>query len=308
MRVATHGRSQKPGGGIEMFRNMIVGVDGKEGGRDAISLARLLLDADGELTLACIHYGDAHLWRGYSAAYEAAEHERAREVLEREREAAGIDVQVRSKGSPSVGQGLHELAEDIGADLLVLGSSRRGVLGRVLIGDDTHAALNGAPCPVAVAPAGFAERPAAIHEIGVGYNGSPESEHALGFARRLAGEHDAKLSAFEAISLPTYVFMGPTIPDYAAIGEIVDAAREQVRELGGVEPHAAYGPAAEELATYSDSLDLLVVGSRGYGPIGRLVHGSTSRHLARTARCPLLVLTRSADAGDGLDEEPQAAG
>ncbi|HTP21823.1 MAG TPA: universal stress protein [Solirubrobacteraceae bacterium] len=41
------------------------------------------------------------------------------------------------------------------------------------------------------------------------------------------------------------------------------------------------------------TIDLLVVGSRGYGPIGRLVHGSTSRALADAARCPLLVLTRS---------------
>ena len=45
---------------------------------------------------------------------------------------------------------------------------------------------------------------------------------------------------------------------------------------------------------YSASLDLLIVGSRDYGPIGRLVHGSTSQQLARMARCPLLVLTRSA--------------
>ena len=42
------------------------------------------------------------------------------------------------------------------------------------------------------------------------------------------------------------------------------------------------------------SLDLLIVGSRGYGPIGRLIHGSTSQQLAHTARCPLLVLTRTA--------------
>ncbi|MGP0033171.1 MAG: universal stress protein [Solirubrobacteraceae bacterium] len=45
---------------------------------------------------------------------------------------------------------------------------------------------------------------------------------------------------------------------------------------------------------YSASLDLLILGSRSYGPLGRLVHGSTSQQLARTARCPLLVLTRAA--------------
>jgi nucleotide-binding universal stress UspA family protein len=83
-----------------------------------------------------------------------------------------------------------------------------------------------------------------------------------------------------------------SIPSY------VDQARDRIAALGGVEPHAAYGMVAEELALYSASLDLLVVGSRGYGPIGRLVHGSTSQKLARTARCPLLVLTRGARAQD----------
>ncbi|MGN6169163.1 MAG: universal stress protein [Solirubrobacteraceae bacterium] len=53
-------------------------------------------------------------------------------------------------------------------------------------------------------------------------------------------------------------------------------------------------PHNEELAVYSASLDLLVIGSRGYGPIGRLVHGSTALQLSRTARCSLPVLTRAA--------------
>jgi len=47
---------------------------------------------------------------------------------------------------------------------------------------------------------------------------------------------------------------------------------------------------------YSASLNLLVVGSLGYGPIGRLIHGSTSQELVRMARCPLPVLPRVAAA------------
>ncbi|HUA71417.1 MAG TPA: universal stress protein, partial [Solirubrobacteraceae bacterium] len=50
-----------------------------------------------------------------------------------------------------------------------------------------------------------------------------------------------------------------------------------------------------ELTLYSASLDLLVIGSRGYGPLGRLVYGGVAQRLARTARCPLLVLTRPAN-------------
>lgn len=275
-----------------MFDHVIVGVDGREGGRDAIALAGVLGSAEPALTLACVYPGEPVAWRGSSAAYEATERERVRELLERVREETGVEAQLRELAAPSVGRGLHELAELEEADLLVVGSSRRGLLGRVLAGDDTRAVIRGARCPVAIAPAGYAQHPTEIREVGVGYDGSPESQHALGVARRLA-DGRAKLSAFEAVAFPANALAGAPIPD-GTIEELIDAARERVAALEGVEPHAAYGQPAAELALFSASLDLLVIGSRSYGPLGRLVHGSTAQQLARSARCPLLVLTQAA--------------
>ena len=46
------------------------------------------------------------------------------------------------------------------------------------------------------------------------------------------------------------------------VGTLVAGARDRIAAFGDVEPHAAYGHPAEELAVYSASLDLLVVGSR----------------------------------------------
>ena len=285
-----------------MFRQIVVGVDEHEGGRDAIAVAMKLLAPDGDLTLAHVYAGDPHLHRGASPAYDASERERAIELLEKTRQETGVDANLRWRGSPSVGRGLHELAELVGADLLVVGSTRRSLLGRVLVGDDTRSALNAAPCAIAVAPAGYAKELAVMREIGVGYDGSPESEHALEVATALAKDVGAKLSAFEAVSLPVYVFTAGPVPIDESIEDLVNDARTRIAALGEVEPHAAYGRAAEELALYSASLDLLVVGSRGYGPIGRLIHGSTSLQLAHTARCPLLVLTRSARPVEPLSE------
>ena len=281
-----------------MFRNVVVGVDDDEGGRDAIALARLLAASGSELTLAQVYQGDTEVSRATRPDYEAWQHGRIRELLENRRGEAGVEAEVRWYGSPSVGRGLHELAELTGADLLVIGSSRRGLLGRILIGDDTSAALNGAPCAVAIAPAGYCRETVVMREVGVGYDASPESEAALALARMVADEHHTKLSAFEAISTPAYLYLGylgtAAGAEVDSIERQVDRACERIGALGGVEPHSAYGDPVEELTLYSASLDLLVVGSRGYGPLGRLVYGGVAQRLARTARCPLLVLTRSA--------------
>ena len=282
-----------------MFKQIVVGVDGREGGRDAVALATLLVAAGGELTLAHVVARDAHADGDASPSYEAPEAERAEALLETVREETGVEAHLRRYGSSSVGRGLHELCELTGADLVAVGSSRRGLLGRVLIGDDTSAALNGASCSIAIAPTNYSQQPGAMREIGVGYDGSSESEHALSVARMLAGASGAKLSAFEAVSLPSEAFFGPGAVDNDP-QRLIEDARSRIAALGDVEPRAAYGQPAEELALYSASLDLLIVGSRGYGPIGRLIHGSTSQQLAHSARCPLLVLTRTARAsGDG---------
>ena len=278
-----------------MFKRVVVGVGGGEGGRDAVMLAKLLVAVGGELTLAYVVARDADADRGTGDVHEASEGGHAEALLEAVREQTGVEAHLRWYRSASVGRGLRELCKVIGADLLVVGSSRRGRLGRVLIADDTSAALNGARCPIAIAPGNYSRQPGMTREIGVGYDGSPESEHALSVARTLAVAWAARLSALEAVSLPSYAVVGPGAADTTRQCLLEDAL-ERIAGLGGVEPHAAYGQPAEELALYSASLDLLIVGARGYGPVGRLIHGSTSQQLARTARCPLLVLTRAAHA------------
>ena len=208
-----------------------------------------------------------------------------------------------------MGRGLHELAEVIGADLLLVGSSRRGVR-RVLIRDDTRGALNGAPCAIAIAPAGYSQEPVAMREIGVGYDGvARERAGARARANAGAGGRRKALSVSGDRCLEHRPSTGP-LPFQEMVSALVTEARERIAALGDIEPHAAYGEAAEELALYSASLDLLVVGSRGYGPIGRLIHGSTSQQVARSARCPLLVLPRGVHAtktGRAAGEDREAA-
>jgi nucleotide-binding universal stress UspA family protein len=277
-----------------MFTRVIVGVDEHEGGHDAIALANRLASADAHVTLTRVDATDPFLYRGVSALYESRERERALGQLRAVAVESKPQTSLEAISSASVGRGLHELAEVQKADLLLVGSSRRGLAGRVLLGDDTHAALNGAPCAVAVAPAGYAANPSIISEIGIGYDASPESEQALAIGRVLAAELGARLSALHVISVPAYVLGAGPAPIEASIDDAVAEARERIAALGDIEPHAAYGSPAEELTLFSASVGLLIIGSRGYGPLGRIVHGSVSLRLARSARSPLLVLPRRA--------------
>jgi nucleotide-binding universal stress UspA family protein len=208
-----------------MFNNVVVGVGDHESWRDAIALAKQLVSGNGRLTLANIYVFETEprLSAGYSREVEAAERRRAAKLLQSARAEAGMPAAARWRGAPSVGRGLRELADRLEADLLVVGMSRHGS-GRALLGDTMRAALNGAPCAVAIAPAGYAQRACEIRRVGMSHERS-----------------------------------------------------------------------AKQLARNSGSADLLVVGSRAYGPLGRLVHRSTYRKLSRAVRCPLLVLPRGVD-------------
>jgi nucleotide-binding universal stress UspA family protein len=276
---------------MKVFGKVLVGVDGRPSGRDAIALARRLVDRDGELTLVHIH--GSELMPSSSFGIEQREH--SQRLLEEERKITGCTARLESRSASSVGRGLHELAEEADADLLVVGSCARGLAGRVFVGNAARGTLLGAPCAVATAPLGYAEHSPEIGAVGVGYDGSGESEAALAAGRALAGACGAKLHALQVVSIPSFAYPGYVSPE---IGESIDVmlsdAQERLDGLDGVDGRAVYGLTGEELVEFGRQVDLLVVGSRGYGPVSRLILGSTAEYLQRNAPCPLLVLSRTA--------------
>jgi nucleotide-binding universal stress UspA family protein len=196
----------------------------------------------------------------------------------------------------SVGRGLHELADRQHADLLVVGSTRRALLGRVLVGDDARAALNGARCSIAIASRAYALAPRRLARIGVGYDDSPESARALAAARDLAERYGSTIQALWVVALPRVLEETPIPADWdETIKTLEEQYAARLAELADVEGRVTYGGPREELTQFGKNLDLLIVGSRGYGPIGRLVHGSVSGYLLGHASCSLLVLPRTRD-------------
>ena len=207
--------------------------------------------------------------------------------------------------SISPARGLHELAEEIGADLLVAGSSRHSALGQVLAGNVGRNLLHGAPCAVAIAPKGYAGREAeGLRRIVVGLDGSAESRLALEDAVELARATGAGLRLVAVARAPQ---VAPEIPGslQAMEAAIEGSLREELGDaLASIPAEVATeaslitGDPAAKLGAAADTASLLVLGSRGYGPVRRVLLGSVSSALVARARCPVLVRPRAAGVGD----------
>lgn len=77
-----------------MFNQILVGVDEREGGRDAIALAKHLVAADGQITLVFVETSEPEVYRGVRVMYEASERECMLDRLRKAREQAHIDAEV----------------------------------------------------------------------------------------------------------------------------------------------------------------------------------------------------------------------
>ncbi len=284
---------------------IIVAVDESQGSRDAIALARTLAGVTGAtLTFANVFPYDLQPSRGANGEFEEYLRQDSRELLERLRDAYGnASVKLEAIANASAPHGLHELAEREDADLIVVGSTHTGRAGRVLPGSTAERLLHGAPCPVAVAPKGYADRPAQPTVIGCGYDGSPSSRRALEEAGRLAAATGAQLRVIRVFE--PLLLRPPAGQRGVQWDDLVQRLAPGARRRGaggrgragrgrGAEATLETGNAAQVLADASDALDLLFVGSRGYGPLRAVMVGGVSGRLVREAFCPVVVFPRSA--------------
>jgi nucleotide-binding universal stress UspA family protein len=283
-----------------MFEKTVVGVDDRQGGRDALALAATLTAATGRELIAVRAYPhEAHPSRALVGAYEEDMRADASEELGRIVADSGVAARRLIVGDTSPARALHHAAEEEEADLLVVGSTHRSQVGRVLVGGVTAGVLHHAPCPVAVAPLGYAEHATQPKTIAVGYDGGMEARHALHLAGALAKACDAQVRILSAVTTPILA-TSPAAYEADWLSEAQQGSRvevdlaQQTLEHMGVQSSGdvVLGLAVDELVELSDEVDLIVVGSRGWGPVRRLLLGSTSERLVREAACPVIAVPR----------------
>ena len=259
-----------------VFNTIVVGVDGRAGGRDALRLAEQLAEAGGGELVAVRVFPYQH--RPALAGSPAVEEERESTQVALDRELADMAMSTARThvvGDTSPARALHRMAERERADVLVVGSAHRGAVGRVLGGDVALGSLHGSPCPVAVAPRGLADRDAArLSRIGVGFDGTPESRQALAAAVALAKSARARLELLCAAAAPIPLFAEAAYTDGVIVDYRLEAEELISRTLAELDVDAVgkavVGSPVETLVELTHRVDLLVVGSRGWGPIRRM--------------------------------------
>jgi nucleotide-binding universal stress UspA family protein len=298
-----------------MFKTIVVGVDGREGGRDALSLAgRLALLAGGELVAVRVLPFDYYASRAGAPPYARPAEQDAEAGVEAELEAdleeAGLKARTRILGDTSPARALHRVAEEEHADVIVVGSTHHGSVGRVFAGDDAVGTLQGSSCAVAVAPRGPASREwKAVKRIGVGYDSGPEAGQAFALAIALARDCGAAIRVRSVVATPVpYADFTPYEDEWTERSLAI--AKAELAELVAdvdVETavEATVGTSVGELVELSKEVDLLVLGSRAWGPLRRIIMGSTAASLTREAHCPVLVLPRGAATGQPGEQEPR---
>ena len=288
-----------------MYQRILIGFDGSDAAHDAIALGRqVALMTDAAVRVVNV-YPYQPVGRAANPALARVLHDEADRVMTDAREAFADRPGTRFLLVPSTSppRALQHIAEKWPADLVVIGSSHHARVGQVVVGRAGEHALHGAPCPVLIAPAGFRNIAAPPRRIGAGFHGSEDSSAALAEAAALAREAGAELVVLDVVDVGS----GYSPVEWSLIGfpeyreELRRVAQEDVEdalaELGiGATVEVEVGDAEEALLRHSRDLDLLVIGSRGYGPLRRVLLGSVSSRLTRGAHCPLLILPRAADA------------
>ena len=289
-----------------MTRNVVVAVDATERSLDPLALGKLLVQAT-HAPAVLVTVFPYHPLADPSGDELTALREEARDILLELAQAERLEVaDVRVVAGNFAARELQRVTEQDTTGLIVVGSTHRGRLGRLLPGGVGERLLAGSACPVALAPRGYADQRARrLERIGVAFDGSDESRHALEAGRVLARGSEVSLRVISVFQHLAFGAVATGRTGGASVNQLLKAElREALENVVAESPEEPTsegvlleGSPGEVLATQSAELDLLVTGSRGYGPRAAVMLGSTTHALMRNAACPGLVLPR----GTNLD-------
>jgi nucleotide-binding universal stress UspA family protein len=285
---------------------VVIGYDGGPGAADALALG---IGWAGELgspaMVLTVYPGPAPISPGrVDAEWVADRRAEAEHLLQEARGLTSTEqVEFRAVGSGSASHGLHDVAEELEASLIVLGSAHQ-TQSRLITATTGDRVIAGAPCPVSIPPSGWRGRPARkLGRIGVAFVPTPDGREALLtaalFARRVNAQlHVVTVVADEAEVMSYRIgqdaeqrYMSSAREEFQrAIEDTIAELAPDLKTSGEV---LVGGDIVETIAGLRDTaFDALFMGSRGYGPIRRVLLGGVSARLMRQLDVPSVVVPR----------------
>jgi nucleotide-binding universal stress UspA family protein len=287
---------------------ILIGVDDSLRSADAVAFGRQLAQASGAHVVIANAYPYSDFpSRASNATFREALRDGALDIVRGMRERLDLPearstIKITANVSPA--HALHAMAGVEDASLVIVGSTHTGRARRVLPGSTGERLIHGSPCSVAVVPKDYREHAGPLRTVGVAYNGTAEARAAAFAAAELARDLGAALEVIGVADATLYgspaLMGGPSSPTVredvdrhvqdsldALVAELPTGVKATTRRLTG-DP-------SELIAQHSQRLDLLVTGSRAYGPLRSVLAGGVSGRLLRAAHCPVIIVPRGVE-------------
>jgi nucleotide-binding universal stress UspA family protein len=290
-----------------LVTTILIGIDDAEGTEDAVAFGRTLASAAGaSVTLAALHRRQPMSPGRAAGAYDPAPYTGTEAALARL--ALPLDhvvhLSLGARAGKSAAHALREAAVQQGAGMIVVAAGRAGHLGRVLPGTTAERLLHAAPCPVAVVPSGCpTDATAAGLVVGCAYLPTEDGEASLGAAEEFALALRASLTVVQVVEPLSRLYdvgeMPLHLPEMdASIRAGAKRALDQrvARLNSGLECEGTVyaGRPADVLIGLTETVDIMVIGSRGSRAITAVLVGGVSSRVIRSASSPVVVIPHRA--------------
>ncbi|MGB8908440.1 MAG: universal stress protein [Candidatus Cybelea sp.] len=290
-----------------MLKNFVVALDGSECALRALDLALMLAKGTSSKISVCSVADPAPAYgTGSPATIEEAVaqiHAHAKSVVDQAL-AKAIESGATATGIVLDGEPVFEIvsyAKAIGADGIVAGTHGRSGLKRLFMGSVAEGVLRTASVPVFTVRA--EARVATNARILVPIDGSSCSLEALDLAVGLAAQLDAEVIVCHVVDLARAATMSGgqaqlvagCLEELEAEGmAIVAAAKNHALGRVSISAQTADGAPVAEIVRLAAAIEpaFIVIGSHGRSGFNRLVMGSVTEGLVRSAPVPVMVVPR----------------
>jgi nucleotide-binding universal stress UspA family protein len=240
-------------------------------------------------------------YRGYVAAQATASLERVVAQI-----SGDFDISVVTHHATSVPNGLMELVAEHSADLVVVGSSSSGLLGRIALGTVTERLVYTSKVPVAIAPRGYPSSPAPVRRLTAAYRDGADAAELIATSAELAKQWRARLR-IASFTVRPFTMFGGSIERSAEELVVQQWARRTtdavIKQLDDVRTTVAvpdvdvvigtgteWREAVDDIAW--ESGDVLVLGSGAAGPLAQVFLGTAASKILRHAPVPVMIVPR----------------